>query len=495
MFKERSLVMKLALMPMFLSLLLCGFVPRVLAQDDAAQLKEDYKKAATLFSTYYQKLNSAYAFKGHEDEYLKLWEAWKQELVALRGNLKKQYGETAAEISARFEDVPPPEGVGNSMKQIVGDLLPFDIAAKEKEIASWCVEAGNESYARWKNFSSPDTTKLELKADYARRALKAYQRAALIDTASDYAESVGKAEAALAESEKTWKAALKDLEWPGHNAEFEGPGDPDTLAREALKLLASLESWSKPEYDDEHIPIAACITAKGWAVHKTTPITKVPTQYALNVFVAFEGTKDADIAYAYHMVFYTKEEEGVKKEPPFRYANSRQYAKHKMLMANVPKMVKVKKSKDGKVTVADAAGEGPSAGFLGVVLRLVLSLLLVALGCACSDVTEKLKVPALAAFVRTLKAKLPTLGVAALVVGLILFLRTTLFHFAPLADILPQLAAIAMGLLLGQASLPPAIGEKLKPLVASLAGAQKQIGLACLVLGVLHLVLGGIVLL
>jgi len=36
------------------------------------------------------------------------------------------------------------------------------------------------------------------------------------------------------------------------------------------------------------------------------------------------------------MVFYTVEEGGVQKALPFRYANSRQYAKYRMLMSNVP---------------------------------------------------------------------------------------------------------------------------------------------------------------
>jgi hypothetical protein len=486
--------MKNALKSILACLVLSWLAMGVLAQQDADRLPDDYKRSATLFSTYYQKLNSAYAFKGHEDEYLELWDTWKTELDVLRTDLKERYGETAEVIVAKFKDVPAPEGVGNSMSQIVGDLLPFDVAAKEKEIASWCVASGDEAYGKWKNFTAPETTKLELKVDYGQRALKTYRRAAAIDTEGDYSEAIDRAVKAVAESEKTWKAALKDLEWPGHNAEFEGPGDPDKLARQALELLASLDSWSKPEYDDEHVPIAACVTAKGWAVNKTTPITKVPTQYALNVFVAFQGTQDPDIAYAYHMVFYTKEEEGVAKQPPFRYANSRQYAKYKMLMTNVPKMVKVKKTRDGKVAVEDAGDGGASGGLFGWVSRLALSLLLLAVGCAGTDVAEKLKVPALAAVITKLRSKLETLGVAALTVGALLFLRTTLLHLAPLADIVPQLAAMAMGLLLGQGSLPPALKEKLRPVVARLDGLQKQLGLACLALGVLHLVLGGIIL-
>lgn len=127
-----------------------------------------------------------------------------------------------------------------------------------------------------------------------------------------------------------------ELKWPGHNADFAGPGSPDELAQAALEFLRKNPNWSKPEYDDEHIPVAACVTAKGWEVSKTAPLTKQTTQYSLDIFVAFKGKKNPKIAYCCNMVFYTAEEAGVNMGLPFRYANSRQYAKYRMLMSHVP---------------------------------------------------------------------------------------------------------------------------------------------------------------
>lgn len=482
-------------------IVICTWIMGAVAQTtDEAQRLQDWKRAADLFKQYYADLNTEYSFTGNEDAYLALWERWSEALPALQTDLKQRYGKTPEAVAASFEGLSAPDGVGNGMRQIAGELLDFDLNAKRKEIAGWCLTAGNQHYAKWKAFTSPDPVKLELKVDYAKRALAAYQRAGQIAPEGDYAESIKRAQKAIAETEGEWKAALKDLKWPGHNPEFAGPGDPDTLAKAALTFLASVDSWSKPEYDDAHIPIAACITAKGWDVNKTTPITKVPTQYSLNVFVAFKGTQDPDIAYAYHMVFYTREEEGVKKAPPFYYVNSRQYAKHKMLMANVPKRarikVKAKPTTSGKTGEPDAATESgrlpPSAGAMGLVCRLLLSAVLLAAGCIGATALEK--VTALTPVRETLASRRQPVGRAAMIVGILCFLRTTLFHFAPHADLLPQVLAVGLGLALASQSLPAPIATKLKRPIDLLTPLLPQLGLAALVLGVLHLLLAGVAL-
>jgi hypothetical protein len=481
-------------------------LPCLAQGDDDDQRIQDWKRAAELFKTYFQDLNSKYSFDGREKEYMDRWNKWKTEFVELRSALHTRYGSDAAEITRKFEDLSPPEGVVTYMRQIANDLLPLDVDVKQKEIAGWSVEAGNQAYRRWENFKPPDTSKMELKADYARRALAGYQRAAEIDSKGSYAEMINKAKQALAESERNWKATLVDLKWPGHNADFEGPGDPDALAKAALKLLASVESWSKPEYDDKHTPVGACITARAWQVHKTTPITRVPTQYSLDVLVAFRGTQDPEIAYAYNMVFYTKEEEGVKKEPPFHFVNSRQYAKYKMLMSQVPKMVDspapqqdpghMEEESAAVPAEPSATGEEPeaatpTAGVTGWFMRLVLSVSLVIAWLAATA----LKVPALASFCTALHGQSGVIGIVLLVVGVFCFLRTTIFYFAPHADLLPQLVAVAMGLLLKQRATPGEAAEKIGGLLNFSTQNAALLSSASLVLGILHLFLGGLPLL
>src|SRR5210317_1256219 len=92
---------------------------------------------------------------------------------------------------------------------------------------------------------------------------------------------------------------IKGREWPGHNPDFSGPGDPDKLAAAALEFLEKNPNWSRPEYDDVHIPYAASVSGADWAVSKKAPLTHQPTQYSLNILVAFKGEKNPDTAYVY----------------------------------------------------------------------------------------------------------------------------------------------------------------------------------------------------
>jgi hypothetical protein len=286
---------------------------------------------------------------------------------------------------------------------------------------------------------------------------------------------------------------IKGREWPGHNPDFSGPGDPDKIADAALEFLKKNPNWSRPEYDDVHTPYAACVTGTDWSVSKKAPLTHQPTQYSLDVLVAFTGEKDPDVAYVYHMVFYTREEAGVEKAPPFRYANSRQYSKYKI-----------------PLNLVKASGGGGS--FLW---RLVLGLALIAGGSLAAGKLLAGKIP-------PLKKLLPILGGLAVPVGGVLLVigaggfLCNLLRLAPHASVLPQLTAIALGLGLlrrspvfkmpatpppaedgdeqaapPQPSAPAAIMSKL----AFLDPLAPVLGVAALLLGVLHLVVGGFALL
>ena len=70
----------------------------------ADQRTEDWKQAAELFSTYYRDLNTKYSFAGHEAEYLESWTQWSEALQAFLPAFKQKYGDTVADVEAKFED-------------------------------------------------------------------------------------------------------------------------------------------------------------------------------------------------------------------------------------------------------------------------------------------------------------------------------------------------------------------------------------------------------
>ena len=250
-------------------------------------------------------------------------------------------------------------------------------------------------------------------------------------------------------------------------------------------MKADGKQWSKPEYDDEHIPVAACVIGSKWEVYKKEPITQIPRQYSLKFFVAFEGTKSPDIAYGYNMYFYTQETSKAEMSPPFYYCNSEQYAKHKMLMKNVP---------------SGGGGSSTSSGFFGVVYRLLLSLLLIGGGIAAWNEFLREKLPQLSPLYNALTGRETVLGYALLIVGILDLLRTAVLSLSPLANILPQLAALALGLtMVSVKGLEKSLGnEKVKSALSKVQGVanvlephQVLLGKIALALGLIHLIIGG----
>jgi len=285
---------------------------------------------------------------------------------------------------------------------------------------------------------------------------------------------------------------LKDIEgkeWPGHNPDFSGPGDPDELAAAALDFLGKNPNWSRPEYDDVHIPYAACVSGTDWAVSKKAPLTHQPTQYSLNILVAFTGVKNPDVAYVYHMVFYTREEAGVEKDLPFRYANSRQYSKYKVPLGLIKR---------------------PSGGG-SLLWRLVLGLVLIAGGAVAARKLLAGKVPPLGKILSALGGLALPLGCILILLGLGGFL-CNLARLAPHASVLPQLVAVALGITLLREAVKGRVPESAEPAgetgeaeppkpsplanilakFAFLDPTESSLGLAALVLGILHIVAGGL---
>ncbi len=472
---------------------------------DAPQAAADWKTLSDLTNHYVSDLLSQSTFQKQGQAFIDDWKAWRGKFEPFFKQFTERYGTSYDQVTKAFEGVTQPLDVNQDIGSLYNSASNIDLVAQEKQIVQWAADLGRESYQRWSGLKDPDTSKMELKFDYADRAVRYFTLAAELDPQGDYASFIEQANAAREQSNADWQKVLKDLTWPGHNPQFAGPGDPDALAAAALDYLKQAESWSRPEYDDEHIPIAACVTAKDWEVYKTTALG-APTQYSLDCFVAFKGTQDPNIAYGYHMVFYTREDPGVEKAPPFRYANSQQYAKYKMLMANVPAM------RGGGGGMAGAGGSSVVGGgsLIGWLLRLILAAALIVAGLLAASTVVKAKTAALNSAYDKLSPMTSTIGLILLIVGLVCFLRA-LLHLAPLADLLPQILAVGLGLTLardvilrqpvaateGAEAAPATVDFKSRSRqkLDQLATHQAALGLACLVLGVLHLLLGGLPLL
>ncbi|MCP4640937.1 MAG: hypothetical protein GY851_10910 [bacterium] len=465
---------------------LCAVAIPAMAQDKAL---EDWSRMNDLLAVYNSNFGSAYSQSDKGPEFIQLWKDWSKDAAEFIPYFKKTYGDTPEAVASAFEGKEPPEGVHNYPRALTDALYAVDVQALQAEVAGWLAKAGDEQYAKWDGYDAPPE-KAELKLKYAERALAAYEGAAEISPEA-VGDQIAKAEKAVEESEAVAREALESKEWPGHNPEFAGPGDPDDLAAAALKLLERLRkedrTWSKPEYDDEHIPLAACVVATAWGVEKKTPITEIPTQRRLKMFVAFGGTKDDDVAYGYYMYFYTPEKEGIEEKPPFEYCNSEQYACFKLL--------KEKITEGGGAAISDeGAKEIPGAsGGTGVVRRFILSLVLVAAGLAASSGSV---LGAKFAFLKpsctALGARRIQAGAAVLAMGALTFLLT-LVRFAIFTDLLPQAVAIALGLaLLHVGGTDAKAASPLGKASAAVAPFEKPLGLAAVVLGVLHLLIGGV---
>ena len=311
-------------------------LPAARAEIDKKQAKEDWKALAALCERYQCDFRSQSYIKKMGAQAHGEWAAWKEAFTPLTETFKQRYGERVPDVLEAFKDISKPMGVEMDAWQVANVAYNVDFARQERDFAEWTLEWGKDAYRISTHIQPEDRENVGLKVQRAEDAVRYFKLAKLWNPDGDYDEYLEQAEANVEATRPLWAEALKALKWPGHNKEFAGSGDADELAKAALEFLTKNPKWSKPEFDDEHTPLAACVEGKGWEVYKKAPLTEQPTQYSLDVLVAFTGKKDADLVYCYHMVFYTAEEAGVAKALPFRFANSKQYACYRMLKANVP---------------------------------------------------------------------------------------------------------------------------------------------------------------
>lgn len=471
---------------------------------DPNQAAEDWKKMDRLltereiflYQSEFDKTPDAFV-----DNWLKFSAEFRKEAAAFT----ERHGSDRNTLNRLYENIQKPTGVQRENYQFVNELLGADIDGLHRTILGWAEAMGSDNYLRWEQLKDPDPNKVELKLRYAQRAVIGYRLADRLQPDADYREALDKSVAAEKETKALYTKTLESLTWPGHNKKFDGPGKPDDLAAAALEFLRENPKWSKPEYDDEHIPYAACVTGSGWDVWKRAPLTETPTQYSLDITVAFTGTKDPDIVYVYSMVFYTAEEEGIKKALPFKYANSKQYQKYHMLKKTVPNNAVYGKSVGTKQSPADTAAqpatgntgktadESPTKGSFFSPWRLIFGVLLILAGLIGTQTMVAARLPNMKPFLEKLVALTMPVGLLIGLLGLLGFL-CNLVRLAPLASLLPQATGALLGTLFLKKKpgpVPSVYLEKI-PLPLSL---EPPLGVTAAILGLLHLIIGHLTLL
>ena len=282
-------------------------------------------------------------------------------------------------------------------------------------------------------------------------------------------------------------AALDAGQWAPHFSGFQGPGNTNKLADSALKWFKSDAGWSK-----DKDPIAVRIKGD-WRVADKNLLGD-PLTWGLPIEAAFIRHKDRedkkDVAWVYSLTIVTRDAE---KKPPWKTAwvgNNRQ-----MRASNVK---------------SASSGSGPN-----ILFRLLLAAALLSSGLMLAG--PKLKIPA--SIYDKIKPFRPIVGVATLSVGAILLFFNLL---SPLSDIIPQASCIVAGLFLGfellmkkpaklatddsddfankaGQNLDEAVRKtqeflsKQEQRVLKLEKYQVPMGIVCLVLGILHLLAGGVI--
>jgi hypothetical protein len=477
---------------LFLSVPVCG------ADPTPQEALKDWNDLVTIYTRLNDQLKDtipsykAVIIGTNHDELLKLLATVEKDVPAVRKQLDafaEKYGSTQNEIDDKIhsltesvKDQRPDRDAGRAYEECVNYINNIPPARKAKAedlireaerikqtIDSYDAQANPENYE-----------KLRTTLDYA---LKFDPDNA---TAKEMRANVDK-------DQKAKLGAIEDkianAQWPGQYKDFAGPGDPDKLAAAAMDYLHKDEARRNQE-DPDHTFVVA---VKGdWFIANKNILGET-IQWGLPVWAACYNSKEKKegICRVFSLSMVTREERNIKKEPPFTGAWTGD--SYKMLIKNVD----------------TAAGrKTTTSGLLGVWLRILLSAANIIAGLLAAAPLLKVKVPQLGKMYDALVPLRNTLGVVILAVGALSLVRAVLFcGFALFADLLPQLAAIVAGLFLGKEMIfkKPAVtgeeatkAEKVQEKIAQyeakislLEKFQVPLGIACLVLGVLHLLLGG----
>lgn len=317
-------------------LLTVAMVGLISSAAPAQDKQEDWLRMDTLLDAY-KGFGSQYGLEEDPWAYAERWFKFINEWNTFSPKFFAAYGKTDDAIAKSFQGVDAPDGLryGHNAQALGYEVAAVDLDSRKQVIVEFAEDLGEQYFTRINQSLEHSPDKVEFRLKLANQAAVVFNLAEALEPGA-YADELAKAEKLIEEHEIANRKAIENAQWPGHNSAFQGPGDPDELAKAALEFLKANPNWTKPEYKDDHIPYVAAVRGKGWEVEKMIFLTGEPTQYAIDMLVAFKGKKDPEVVYVYQMVFYTAESRGVKPGLPFRFANSRQYAKNQMLLKNVP---------------------------------------------------------------------------------------------------------------------------------------------------------------
>ena len=302
-----------------------------------------------------------------------------------------------------------------------------------------------------------DTTKhiAEVKrAEAFQNAVKPLPRVFEFDPNNEEAKKLKDSlKADLAKMEAEINKKIDAREWPFAHSES-APANAVELAEEVWKVLSKDKTWTEGK---RHL-IAMKIVGD-WSIIEYN-ILKQPVRHGLpvSIIAQFDDQKGKDLCWEYQVMYFTKMGVGVKPEPPFTHHGGadRNLMRLSRIHPGIPgtsiadDYVHKQISAIGAVTATSAGGS--STGPIGWAVRLTLSLALIAAGLLAASTVIVPKVSALAAPLESLKPHSATIGVVTLGTGLVSFVLSVL-SFSPLAHILPQVSAVAVGLLLGKSIL------------------------------------------
>lgn len=475
------------------------------ATADADQINSAYQKYSTneyrqLFQPGYFGADFEDQIEGHRVHLAKLEAFEENDLPKLRELLSRfraRYGADRGAIRNTFQEINNAGGSiagdpgysweklqevvaapAETRRKLADELVKLDSSGGQTH-QGYNIMTVEESYAQAKAF-------LELAVAYQPDHEEAKAKLAAID---------GDQQEQLAANAK----AIDEAVFGDHAASFQGPGTTEEMAAIATKYMSSKESGKDGN-------LLALRIAGDWQVADQNILGDTLT-WGLPIEVALRQHDDPETAKVVSVELITR---GDEQRAPFQ--------RHRFFSARY-------------VRVANLPQRNAAASGFGM-LRIPLAGLLVVLGLVAAAPFVETRVPALKSALAVFKPVAPMLGVAALGLGAT---ALTLSIFSPLRDVLPQAAAIVVGLMMGldilikRTSLlttevpsqpndtaPDDLKQKAHEAVGVATEAAKQavtkaqdlliekqasirrldavrvpIGMGCLVVGLMHLVLGG----
>ena len=470
------------------------------ARGAVAQEAEAFLAVAKTCTEPLQKIaDESTSFSGTIDEINQQWDALISELIPAQENLLPEAEKAMASFGEKFGAGDSSQlsiNIANNLNRLTEGKVEF--SADPGNAYTWLADAVNRFKEKQASilenitddvenlFSNPEGYREETVVRTYDSMKKRLQLAAKMDPRNaKVKELMDNFDGQKAKAVDAVEKAIDARVWNPNSEAFQGPGAPKELIAAATEFLIQ-EGWcDKPKKN-----ILAVRIDEDWRLGDLNLLGQ-PINWQLGMEVAFQSdeNKSKGLAQIFYLSFYTREAD--KKLPWAKTAVGDNY----LIRAS-----KIKQSVGG-----GASSSG--SGFVGWVFALALVCGNWVAGLLAAAPLLNIKVPQVKKITDALSPLRNGIGVTVLAIGLISFLRSLVFHFAVFSDLLPQVSAILVGLLLGKELLlkkretAAAAAQKVQDVlernqrfIEKLEQKQVPLGVACLVLGLLHVVMGGVVL-